>query len=599
MVGCIVGMAAVASAQTNGTWTNTVSGGLWGGTINWSGGAIADGSGATAYFTNDVTADHVVRLDSARTVGNLIFGDGATNSPAGRTLDNNGDAANVLTLAGPAPTITVNALGTDGINKAATISAEIAGSSGFTKAGVGVLSLTASNSYSGSTTVSGGNGGILAISHAHALGATNAGTAVASGNQLRLLGGITVAGEGLTISGSGALPGSTERRGALRSHSGSNVWAGPIVIAGTSETWISDSGGGLALTGGVTGTNAVLRLDQGSPLVTGKPINLGTNGQLLVNASAGRLAVADNSFSTLRIDWNGNLRTEVPGALPTNATLVLGTLSNPFSASSHSGTLNLFGNSQTIARLMDGGTTYVNEVVHNSSAAAATLTINQSANSTYLGRITGNLGLTKGGSGTLALGGSNTYSGATLVSNGTLLVNGRHIGGGQYAVASGATLGGTGLISAALASASGGVVAPGNSIGTMTVFGDADLDGILKIELDSSGFGSSDLLVVTGSLDISSATLDLDLLAGPLDDDAYILAQYGVLAGTFASISDAPGGYQIDYAYNGNQIALVIPEPPGFSLILMCALAMAPLWGRKRWDGRGIPCKKGMPGQAR
>jgi len=577
LVAPLMGFVSVAMAQTNGSWTNAISGGLWSGAGNWAAGTVADGSGATAYFTNDITADNTVHLDTARTIGNLTFGDGATNTPASWILDNNGSAANILTLAGATPTITVNALGANKIDRTATISAEIAGSGGFTKAGVGMLNLTASNSYSGPTTVSGG--GILSISNPGALGSTNGATTVASANQLRLVGGITVEGEALTISGfvSDALG-----RGALRSHSGSNVWTGPITVAGTSETWINASGAPITLTGGITGSNANLRLDQGAVLVTGNPINLGTNGSLLVNSST-RLAVAGNTFSNLKVDWSGTVTTEVAGALPTNVTVVLGTLSNPFNASSHNGTLNLFGNDQTIGRIMDGGTTYVGEVVRNSSATAATLTINQSLDSTYRGRFDGNLGLTKGGVGTLTLGGSNTYSGATIVSNGTLLVNGRHLGGGLYTVASGATLGGTGMISSALASLTGGIVAPGNSIGTLTFNGDADLDGILKIELNSSGLGSSDLLFVTGSLDITSATLDFDLLAGALDDEAYIFAQYGVLVGTFSNIVDAPSGYTIDYAYgiNQNQIALVIPEPATLSLVLLGAGALVARRRRK------------------
>lgn len=560
----MVGLAGLSVAQTSGTWTNTTSGGAWSVPGNWAGGIVADGSGSTGLFNAvNITTDNTVHLDTPRTIGNLAFGDTATNTPAGWILDNNASALNILTLAGTTPTITVNALGTNVFDRSATISAEIAGSGGLTKAGVGILSLTASNTFSGPTTVT--NRGILAISNPNALGSTDGGTTVADG-QLRLIGGITVVGEALTLSGNYS---DAMGRGALRSHSGSNVWTGPITIAGSGDTWITASGGPITLTGGITGTNRNLRLDQGNQLVTGNPITL-ANGTLLIN-SVTRLAVAGNTFATLRVDWGGDLRTEVADAVPTNAIVFLGT-SGPSSAGR--GTVNLYGNNMTIARLLDGGTNYLNEVIHNSSGTAATLTINQSLNTTYLGRIAGNLGLIKGGSATLTLGGSNSYSGATTVSNGILRVNGLHLGGGLYTVASGATLGGTGLISAALHSVSGGVVAPGNSIGTLTFNGNADLDGVLKIELDSSGFGSSDLLSVTGTLDISTATLDFDLLGGALDDDAYVFAEYGALVGTFASILDAPDGYQIDYGYNGNQIALVIPEPATLSLLLVGALGL-------------------------
>ena len=97
----------------NGTWTSTTTG-LWSEGANWSGGTVADGSGYTANFgTIDTTADVTVHLDSARTIGNLTFGDTVTSSAAGWTLDNNGNSANILTLAGGTPTITVNQLGTE------------------------------------------------------------------------------------------------------------------------------------------------------------------------------------------------------------------------------------------------------------------------------------------------------------------------------------------------------------------------------------------------------------------------------------------------------------------------------------------------------
>lgn len=566
-----------ASAQTNGEWTNTVSGGLWSNPGNWEGGLVADGAGAAANFdVIDITADNTVHLDSPRTLRLLGFMDTATNTPANWILDNNGNPANILTLAGTAPTLYVASMGTDGLNRGVTISAQIAGTNGFAKTGPGLLNLTTSNLYSGPTTA---GAGVLSIFDGGALGDTNSATTVTSGGQLRLNGGITVA-EPLSISGTGAFPGATERRGALRSHSGSNIYTGPITVVGASETWIS--GGTLTVKGGITGTNAALRLDQGTHIVVDNPINLGASGSLYVNSSL-RLGVAGNTFGTIRADWGGTIITEVANALPTNVTLSLGTTSNPFNSSSHNGALNLFGNDQTIGRLMDGGTTYVGEVIYNSSATTATLTINQAVNSTYLGRMTGNVALAKGGVGVLTLGGSNTYTGTTTIDNGTLIVNGRHLGGGQYMLDDGGTLGGTGLISAALASVSGSILAPGNvnSIGELTLNGAATLGGALNIQLSSSGLGSSDMLSVTGTLDISSATVDFDLLAGALDDEAYVFATYGALAGTFAGILDAPDGYMIDYAYSGNHIALVIPEPSTAVLIAIGATAMA-LWRQRR-----------------
>ena len=78
----------------DGTWTSTATG-LWSEGTNWSDGNVADGSGYTANFgTTDTTADVTVHLDSARTIGNLTFGDTVPSSAAGWILDNNGNSAN-------------------------------------------------------------------------------------------------------------------------------------------------------------------------------------------------------------------------------------------------------------------------------------------------------------------------------------------------------------------------------------------------------------------------------------------------------------------------------------------------------------------------
>jgi len=137
-----------------GVWTGATADTFWNTAGNWNPNLVPSGANVTADFsTLDIAADQTVNLNSARTIGNLIFGDTDTSTAAGWTLANNGVVGNALTLAGTTPTINVAALGT---NKKVTISANIAGTSGLTKTGNGTLALTGTNAYSGSTVISNG-----------------------------------------------------------------------------------------------------------------------------------------------------------------------------------------------------------------------------------------------------------------------------------------------------------------------------------------------------------------------------------------------------------------------------------------------------------
>lgn len=181
--------------------------------------------------------------------------------------------------------------------------------------------------------------------------------------------------------------------------------------------------------------------------------------------------------------------------------------------------------------------------------------------------------------------GNATYTGVTNINSGTLLVNGSSTGGNTYTVASGATLGGTGSIGSTITVNSGATLTGGTAsgIGTLGLGSGVTLAGTYLADLNGA---TSDLLNVTGLLDISDGTLNLNALATP-GASVYVLASYGSLGGSqFASVLNLPTGYGLDYTYNGNHIALVstaIPTPAA----LPAGLAMLGLLAvRRRRDAR-------------
>lgn len=156
-------LASVTSAQTNGTWAAPASGD-YDNTASWVGGVIANGSGATADFSQiDLNGDISINIGSSRTLTNLIFGD--TNLATGGTVEvaSSSSPISTVTLAGASPTITVNALTPTAFDDV-FFAPYLSGANGFTKQGAGILTLggvadaaqLAGNNLKGVVNVAGG-----------------------------------------------------------------------------------------------------------------------------------------------------------------------------------------------------------------------------------------------------------------------------------------------------------------------------------------------------------------------------------------------------------------------------------------------------------
>ena len=126
------------------------------------------------------------------------------------------------------------------------------------------------------------------------------------------------------------------------------------------------------------------------------------------------------------------------------------------------------------------------------------LAFNRSDDAVFAGAISSGGLVRQNGVGTLTLSADNSnFGGRTEVAAGTLAVDGAL--GGAVEVFTGARLIGTGQVGA-LASQAGGVIAPGHSIGTLTVAGDYAGGGTLEIEaVLGDDTSASDRLVVRGA----------------------------------------------------------------------------------------------------
>ncbi len=344
----------------------------------------------------------------------------------------------------------------------------------------------------------------------------------------------TFAGDSLTINDRGVLA------WAASSNTGT-LTVGNLILNGGGISNFRTSGT-LTLEGNISVTAA-------SDLRLGSGVNTSTRNITLNSTVTGTsplvMFAQNNSTSTLTV--NGDNSSFSGGFLLTgndpanvNSTLAVGHANalGTGTTTVNQGILNLNGFSVTIGAL--AGVNASGNFVQNNSDTAATLDVNSAGDTSYAGVIrngtgTGTLSLTKSGAGTLTLTGTHTYSGDTIVSAGTL------------------DLGSTGSItnSVSLTVAAGAVL----DASAQTSFVMTSTQPV-TFGLDAAGSGTSGTIQAQ-ELDITDASVVLDV-AGPLDDPAYVLATYTNLTGTaFATEPAIPSGYELQYAYQGNSIALV------------------------------------------
>ncbi|MCX6979269.1 MAG: autotransporter domain-containing protein [Verrucomicrobia bacterium] len=344
-----------------------------------------------------------------------------------------------------------------------TLSGFVSGGAGsaLTKVGTNMVTLSAVNSYLGTTTVA---AGILVVLDANALGNISAGTTVNNGASLMIGNGILTSAEPLTIVGAGSAvrAGILLTSGALTQQlNGSSSYNGLITVDPTNiagGATISTNGTGtMKINAGIVKNAVVLTLTGGGNIWIN---NVGISGatsftsDLIVDGTGvGGATVVDenvaNSYAGPTFIINGgSLNANVTNALPTangRTSITMdasGTGNSTLNIGGSAGAGFPLGASQAIASLAGAGTSKVTLGANTLTIGFGVADVNGTASADFAGTITGTGKLIKDQTSVQILSGPNsTYSGGTDLTGGTLFANASSTG----AVTKGPL--GTGLLS--------------------------------------------------------------------------------------------------------------------------------------------------------
>ncbi|MBJ6135857.1 autotransporter-associated beta strand repeat-containing protein, partial [Ochrobactrum sp. Q0168] len=407
----------------------------------------------------------------------------------------------------------------------ATISNVLEGN-GVQKTGAGTLVLEAANTYTRGTTISAGT---LVANHAN-------------GNSV-----IDALGTGLiTLNG-----------GRLHSAFGSSTLNSYLISAGTTGTITTATGTSLWLNGGAGQSFSI-----DGDLVIGTDDARGDVIMDVIGTNAAPASTITVAYGRL-VDGNGTLgsltgsagATRVASGATIDFSAQGGTIRNLQDATpGHGGTVS-WGNNQ----LRVNGGSFSGQFVNSPGGE-----------------------LVKGSTDTLLLNGDNSgFTGTTTIADGRLIVGDANHGsamlGGTIDVLFGATLGGYGSLGETTVQ-SGGILSPGNSIGTLTIDGDLTLKPGSVLEIEIAGNGTSDRVDVTGTATVSGSNVSvatIDPETSYQNGQLYhILKADGSISGEFAGVVSNSAFLDMSLAYGDTTADLKIclktgcprpvdPEIPG------------------------------------
>ncbi|HEV7778960.1 MAG TPA: ESPR-type extended signal peptide-containing protein, partial [Luteibacter sp.] len=598
----------VSTVTNDGRITGTAAGGVYmevGGTlVNHS--SITGGSAGV--ITNsgalDVTNSGNIVATSAGGIGVYLHGGGSVTNTGTATIS--GALNGIRGFGAP-----VDVNNTDGASISAT----------DTGTGIGIdLKAGGSVTNNAFSEINGGyigvriNGGPGTITNSGAISST---AALGKGIELVAVGGSVINNASGSISGNyGVL------LAAMGTVTNSGTITGPsrAVYALAGGTLTNQAGGYLGSGNfGVLAKNAAFNVTNYGRIVTTQTISNGvrlSQGGTVVNAANATISAADTGiyilgggsatngnssviygqFTGILIGGSGTITNA--GTISTfinpnnsynsynavlftdnNNRLILQTGSSLIGAATATGTgneLQLEGNGSSSNTFSGFGTVSATAgtqwALSNDFSVAGSLGVSTDTGSQLV--MSGNVdsqGLTKQGDGTLVIDGTATNSGNAEVMAGRLIVGSdiAHAGAvlqGDVQVDSGAIIGGHGELSGSLNVLGGAHLAPGNSIGTLTVGGDLTLaqSSQLDFEFGAPGVnasqGASDSVAVHGNLSLNGAVLNISN-TGSMGPGLYNLFTYdGTLTesnGGIAFGSTSGGAYAIQNLTASKQINLI------------------------------------------
>ena len=189
-----------------------------------------------------------------------------------------------------------------------------------------------------------------------------------------------------------------------------------------------------------------------------------------------------------------------------------------------------------------------------------TLTYDSAAATTFAAAITGSGTLAVQGGGTLTLTGANTFTGPANVTGAKLVVNGSLAG--IVTLDGASTLGGNGTIGGLVSS---GTIAPGNSIGLLTVAGNFTQNGGIYM-VEANAQSQADRVNVSGQATINGGTVQVVAASGTyaMSTTYTILSAAGGRSGTYTSVSSNLAFLTPALSYDANNVYLTLAlSPPG------------------------------------